>query len=206
MIEDFGLVWPACDGDDLQFRVNRLAAARDAARRIALKVTQHRVCVQAGGHIGLWPRELAKRFDTVYTFEPDAKNFECLLTNVPEANVTAVHGALGAAQGSVGLTRSKEKSGIWRTVPEGDIPVYAVDDMDLYALDALVLDVEGDEWKVIQGTQATILRCRPLVWFEARLAPAADVIDWLRGRGYGLPERALGRDLVMAHANQTATV
>lgn len=207
MIEDFGVVWPACDGDDLNFRITRLAAARAAASQIAASVTSHRVCVQAGGHIGLWPRELSARFETVYTFEPDAANWACLVENVTAPNVFMARGVLGAKPGGVSLTRHKDKSGIWRTVPGGPIPTYTIDGLGLTSCDAIVLDVEGDEWSAIQGAMGTIQRFHPLVWFEARLAQSAQVIDWLVREGYQPPMRAIGRDLVMqVHANQAATV
>jgi FkbM family methyltransferase len=202
--EDFGLLWPACDGEDLPPRLHRISAARQATTQIAGMATQHRVCVQAGGHIGLWPRSLATVFETVYTFEPDAANWACLVENVTAPNVFAARGVLGAQPGGVSLTRSKEKSGLWRTVPGGPIPTYTVDSLGLTTLDALVLDVEGDEWAVIQGASKTLARCHPVVWFEARLAHTASVIERLMVLGYSAPQRALGRDLVMVHESEVA--
>lgn len=197
---DFGVCWPDCDGDDFDFRLQRVYTARLAADQIASGVSQHRVCVQAGGHIGLWPRALSARFDTVYTFEPDAENWACLAKNVTAPNVFMARGVLGAQPGGVSMARTKSKSGIWRTSPGGQIPTYTIDGLGLTACDAIVLDVEGDEWKAILGAEATIRRYRPLVWLEARLAQTACAIEWLRQCGYDSPRRAIGRDIVMAAA------
>src|SRR5687767_12330423 len=36
-----------------------------------------RVCIQAGGALGMYPRLWAKDFEQVFTFEPDPLNFYC---------------------------------------------------------------------------------------------------------------------------------
>lgn len=196
-MNDFGMAWPISDGENAPRRAQRLATAQRAASQIASLASGHQVCVQAGGHVGLWPLFLSRHFAHVYTFEPDIANWACLVENVTAPNVYAARGVLGATPGGVSITRTKEKSGLWRTVPGGPIPTYTVDGLALPALDALVLDVEGDEWAVIQGAMQSILQYRPVVWFEARMATSANVIAWLCAQGYAHPQQAIGRDLVM---------
>ena len=45
---------------------------------------RRRVCVQAGGHVGIYAVALAEHFDRVYTFEPEPENWECLCANLEE--------------------------------------------------------------------------------------------------------------------------
>lgn len=194
------MAWPESDDENAPCRAQRLMTAQYAATRIAALCPQRRVCVQAGGHVGLWPQCLAGHFEAVYTFEPDAQNWACLVKNVTAQNVYAARGVLGAGPGGVSLYRTKEKSGLWRTQPGGPVPTYTVDALGLTALDALVLDIEGDEWTAIRGAKASIVRFRPVVWFEARFAQSAEVIGFLSGLGYSQPTHTLGRDLAMVAA------
>jgi len=49
---------------------------------------QRRTVFQAGGNFGIYPLELAKHFDTVYTVEPDMDNYRALKQNI--ANSTKI--------------------------------------------------------------------------------------------------------------------
>ena len=181
-------------GENAGQRLRRLKAARDAAATITALAAQHRVCVQAGGHVGLWPLALSDSFAAVYTFEPEAENFANLARNtwgIP--HLYAARGVLGAIPQGVRLERDIAKSGHWRTVPGGPIPTYTIDGLGLTALDALVLDVEGDELAALEGAAQTIAQHRPLIWFEA-LHHTGQLATWLRAHGYDQPQRGRGHD------------
>lgn len=200
------VAWPDGDTCHALERDARVGVARTAARLIAALAPGLRVCVQAGGHIGLWPRELAEKFARVYTCEPEPANYACLLQNATSERIVPIQGALGDRPGWVSLANHNGKSGMWRVVPGETVPVYTVDAFELPVLDALVLDVEGWELPALRGAERTIARHKPLVWFEAhehgakRGGSTTDIIQWVYARGYQPPKRGLGRDLYMQAA------
>lgn len=165
------------------------------AQVIAALVPQRRAVVQAGGCAGMWPLALAKRFDHVYTFEPDPVNAACLQDNVADvANITAYACALGDQAQRVGLTRPKPGAGLWRVDGLGDIPVVVLDTLlpDI-AVDALVLDVEGSELAALRGAERLVNTHRPLLWLEFTSNVAA-IESWVVAHGYPQPTPAFGRD------------
>lgn len=200
LIWDCGHWWPD-DGESRARRQRRIAAASVAAERIAreVRVTLRRdcrVCLQAGGHVGLWPEALAQYFETVYTYEPHAANFACLMRNVAAPHVYATRGVLHERPGGVQITRDIPRSGRWRVSGGGPIPSYRVDDLALAWLDALVLDIEGSELAALRGATDTIARCRPVIVLEALYETGA--CEWLmRTHEYESAEPFLGRDVVL---------
>ena len=69
-----GFYWPDHDRDCHPVVPNQLSDLD-----YALNYTkQNKVCIQAGGNVGVWPKKLSTIFDVVYTFEPDPENFNCL--------------------------------------------------------------------------------------------------------------------------------
>lgn len=205
MIHDHGFQWTDED-TDAGGRAARVWWAERASVELARRCTSHRTVVQAGGHVGLWPVAFAQHFATVFTFEPAPSNWACLEPNVERApNVYPFHAALGEAEGMVSVSRegTKDKSGLWYVVPSGTIPMLTIDSFGLSDCDAIVLDVEGHELPAFKGAEQTIARCHPVIWFEAidhlvhRVGTSKDVMAWLRARGYGEPDAALKRDVVM---------
>lgn len=128
-----------------------------------------RTAIQAGGHIGTWPVMLASRFERVLTWEPEAENFACLVRNLAErghSNVFPARGILGLKRRPHGLRKSPKSTGQHR-VGQGDpVPCYRIDDLGLADVDAIFLDVEGFEVPALQGAEATIARCRPVIMAE----------------------------------------
>lgn len=195
MRTSIGLRWPTSLGETDGRRMGRIITAHKAASTIARMAHARRVCVQAGGHVGVWPLALSRHFQTVYTFEPDWQNWQALTQNVTAANVFAARAVLRQAPGGVSLTRPMAKSGMWQTVPGGPIPSYTVDGLGLPALDALVLDVEGDELAALRGARTTIRAHHPLVWYEARFH-GDEIARWLQAEGYEDPRPISRSDVV----------
>ena len=80
------------------------------------------VAVDVGGHVGLWSRDLSKKFNEVFAFEPRANHRECFLKNVLSDNVTLHAFALGDKQGKVNISYPiEENTGSARVDGEGDI-------------------------------------------------------------------------------------
>ena len=135
--------------------------------------TRRRVAVQAGGALGMFPKFLAGRFATVYTFEPDPENFAALMRNAPERNIVKFQAALGDRRALVAISHERRSrkpgtahEGIRHVDGPGPIPTLTVDDLGLNACDLLYLDVEGHELFALRGAVATIARCAPVIVAE----------------------------------------
>lgn len=145
---------------------------------------RRRVCLQAGGAIGAWPKYFSRMFEQVYTFEPYPPSFHCLTVNVPELNVYKFNAALGEKRGLVYMDfpehrqrseTGKENIGGFRcfrsdradlTMELANIPTLRIDDLELPVLDLLYLDLEGYELFALRGGIQTIARCRPTIVME----------------------------------------
>ena len=145
-----------------------------------------RTAVQAGGSMGIWPRELANYFQKVYTFEPEPMSFACLCKNVEAENVIALPWAVGMNRKMVSV---KRKSLTSHHIVEGrDVGQILIDDLELEYCDALLLDVEGMELEALQGASLTIENNRPVILVEA-LHNIDGIEYFLQDFGYRLSAR-----------------
>lgn len=165
--DDFGCWWPDYDHKpDINYaRISKYVA--DVRTTVGLCKQRDQV-VQAGGHAGIWPLELAKTFKTVHTFEPEPALFECLKRNTDGTGIKVWDKALGEFVGEVKL-RPHCSAGSWRVSDEqGKVPVkqITVDSLGLTKCNALILDIEGYEPQALRGAAQTIARCRPVIHVE----------------------------------------
>lgn len=127
------------------------------------------VCVQAGGHQGMYPRLLHNHFKKVYTFEADPVNFYYLEKNCWQENIIKINAAVGAYERKVSLYRWNEHN-TGCIVPQnndnGDIPVVTIDSLNLEQCDLIQLDVERYEMFALMGAMKTIEKFRPLITCE----------------------------------------
>lgn len=188
--ESLKLWWPDYDhGADkcYQFVMNRI---KDMDRAIA-RTKGRLVCVQAGGHVGLWPMRLAERFATVYTYEPDPFLYECCKRNcVSHERVKVSQSALGAEIAVVKMMPAAT-AGSWRIDKEGRIPVpqITIDSLNLPACDALFLDVEGYEVEALKGAAKTIALYKPTIMVEELPRAAGAIRAHLTGLDYRCVDR-----------------
>lgn len=192
-----GVWWPSKDREARPFIMDR--ATRDLPEMVAL-CKERRVCVQAGGNVGVWPQLFAQHFDTVYTFEPDWLNFLCLARNAGNNNVVKFQAALGQAREMVGMTGSPANCGARRVDGPGIVPTMLLDDLRLPACDLLQLDVEGYELFALHGARWTIDEYRPVIVVEInglsdKHGGRAEIERFLAEFGYTL-KTILHRDYV----------
>lgn len=141
----------------------------------------HRTAVDVGAHIGIWTNELAKRFDTVWAFEPNSENFECLEQNIgSRARLQNIALGEGFDTGGMCLLPGGN-SGMWHIAPAGyGVTVRRLDDYFLECVDFIKIDTEGFEGKVLQGARRTLNTCRPVVFFEDNgLGPKYYGSEWV---------------------------
>ena len=165
------------------------------------------VALQAGGNVGIWPRDLAAKFTSVYTFEPDNANFQCLVRNVPEQNVIKMQACLGDKPDFVKMFTIRQNCGAHFIDGNGIIPTLRIDDFGFEKLDFMQLDIEGFEYQAIVGATETIKRCKPVIVLEQKgLGDKYGYSDtmlenYLSDLGYHVVER-IHRDVVYKHKGE----
>ncbi len=133
-------------------------------------VTQRRVAVDVGAHIGFWSYWMAQDFETLHAFEPQASLRECWRANLPARDGVTLHPhALGAVAGMASMVETVDNSGNGRIdLSPGDVSVMRLDDFALPVVDFIKIDCEGFEAFVIEGAVETLQRCRPVVIVEQK--------------------------------------
>lgn len=191
---DNGWNWNGFKGSQTALKYNR----RDLASIEAVLelVPGRTAAVQAGGHLGIFPKALARVFTTVYTFEPAPDLFAMLQHNAPEPNIVKLQAAVGDMPLLVGLSRARRSGtartheGLTHVSGAGTLPTLRIDDLHLPVCDLICLDVEGYELFALQGASDTIRRCRPVIAVEINRGiefvgyTGDDVRRCIRDRGY----------------------
>lgn len=198
-----GFYWPDHDTDCHPVVPNQLNDLDFAMKHV--KKTD--LCLQAGGNVGVWPKKLSTIFDQVLTFEPNEENYECLLKNVTEENVTKMNAALSDKHELVDV-RSPEPGldnncGAYQVHKDGLIPTVIIDELSLDNLDLLYLDIEGYEYFAIQGALKSIEKFKPVIALEDKELPkmydikVGQTAEFLcKEMGYEVVER-IHRDVVL---------
>lgn len=152
---------------------------------------KHDLCVQAGGHVGIWPIELAKTFTWVWTFEPQPMAFRAMTRNIPaSANIVLSPRALWSSTADLWLGAGAD-SGTWYVDEHLAVDRrngersskrasgVAIDAYNFVCCDAIYLDVEGAEAEVLKGAAETIRKFKPVLHLEilprARVAIEAEI-------------------------------
>lgn len=194
--------WPDYDHDPvkcLQFVMNGL---KDMD--LAIRHCRHRrVAVQAGGHVGLWPRRLAQAFRTVYAFECEPLLAECMRRNCQETtNVLTFQRALGAFDGEVKM-RGAASAGSWSIGEEGKHVALqtTIDTFELEYCDAIFLDVEAYEVEALRGAARTIERFKPVIMVEELPRSAGAIQEHMKTIRYRAVEKVHG-DVIYVHVSK----
>ncbi len=183
-----GWHWPSKDLKCWDWLQNE----KDLPQRISDLTKEKRVMIQAGGNCGFYTKHYAQLFETVYTFEPDQLNFQCLVMNLEELNVYKQQACLGDKRSLVSITTSQKNVGAYAvdTKRRGHIPTLMIDDLGLEICDLIHLDIEGWEFPALRGGIETIKRCKPVIvleWMnhgEKFGYSNADILKWLENLNY----------------------
>ncbi len=157
-------------------------------RDLALRhVRNFGLAVDVGGHVGLWSRDLSRRFDRVVAFEPIAELRACFERNVDMTGVTLHACALGARPGSVriGNPSPDNSGGFTHEAEQGEeVPVRTLDSFALDGCDFIKLDIQGMEREALEGARETIARFGPTLCVEQRKGETAALDFARRELGY----------------------
>ncbi len=178
--------------------------------RVIEATPKRRVAVQAGGHLGIFPKRLAASFEYCYTFEPAADLFAHLCHNAPEENIFKFQAAVGNARRLVGLRRTRRDDtgtppheGLTHIFGAGPVPTLQIDDLGLTVCDLIALDLEGWELYALRGALITIEKCRPVLCIEVNKSQAFVGIeqetlrDAIKSLGYVFVERLSSDELYL---------
>ena len=195
-----GYQWPIAD-KDCAAAVFRTVHDMDPAINLC---KDNRLCIQAGGNMGVWANYLAVRFGVVMCFEPDPTNFECLKANAHD-NVDCYNVGLGDEDGTHGMQRVARNAGAHFVKEGNDIEIVKFDDHHWVShLDYVCLDIEGYELKALMGMQKTLAQHKPVVHIEDKGLSLkygfkkGDAEQWLKQKfGYEVKHR-IARDVILA--------
>lgn len=152
------------------------------------------VAVQAGGHIGLWARQLAKQFALVHSFEPGLEMYGCLVKNTQYTqNIVAHNAALGAKSGVVSF--SDRCGGKSKVMDRGDydVPITTIDAQELPRCDLIYLDIERYELQALKGARETIANFKPVI--------AIEILDGERDRAKKFMQEIGYKDVRQIHSD-----
>ena len=128
---------------------------------------ESKVCVQDGGNIGIWPKQLASYFEKVYTFEPEGECYEVLAKNCEELdNVIHKNVALGDSERVVNFKPSNMACHHISEDGSEEIRIITIDSLCLENCDCIILDVEGYEYYALKGAIETIKAFKPVIQLE----------------------------------------
>ena len=143
-----------------------------------------RTAIDIGGHIGIFSRDFASRFDCVHTFEPMPFNFKLLEMNLKSFGNSVLHQCgIGAQAGLIEMRYNFKISGGSESVNPKKIidsdakevssdfiiaEVKTLDSFNICDVDLIKIDVQGMEPSVLTGSLETLKRESPLVIVEEK--------------------------------------
>ena len=198
VVERDGVFWPSKDREGNIITPSELYEIP----RILTYCKRKGTVIQAGGNVGLWPKELSKHFSRVITFEADPLNYRCLDLNCDgNQKIEHYNKALAESCGKVGVKRDIKNCGAHQIVDGKDIEAVTIDSLNVSECDLIQLDIEGYELNALRGAEATISKFKPVICLEIKGLGEAygikdeEVFSWLENRGYKHVDK-IGRDYV----------
>jgi FkbM family methyltransferase len=144
-----------------------------AVRRRSIELCTNRtLALDIGANVGLWSRDFVGSFARVIAFEPVAVFRECLEHNVQGTNFEVQPIALGDQDTQGTMIITEDNSGHSHldpaTMGTGNVPVVRLDTLNFHDVSYIKIDCEGYEYRILQGAEQTIRRCRPVIVIEQK--------------------------------------
>lgn len=164
-------------------------------------VRQWRGAIDCGAHVGAWSTQLAKRFQSVISVEPNPDTVECLRRNLEQwSHARVIHAAL-AENGEAGgnLRINAEKGAINSGVSHQgiEVPTRELDDVSAFMehVDYLKIHVNGYELPVLNSAKKTLRKHHPVVTVVIKKAiqkygnGPQHIFDFMEKAGYRVASR-----------------
>src|SRR5512143_3004988 len=127
-----------------------------------------RNAIDVGAHIGLWTRDMAKRFNLVMAFEPYQPNQEAWAMTMKDYGNAVLHKVALADRSYQARMEGEGHSKHYIVEdPHGNIPVKTLDSYNFVDVDLIKTDCEGADTLALMGAKDTILRCKPVLIVES---------------------------------------
>lgn len=177
----------------------------DIENEITKHVTDWSVCVQAGGHFGIYPKHLSKMFGAVYTFEADSSNYKELVETCGEENNIICHNnALSSHSRFMDVVHLEGGNTGQNTVmPGSQVKAVTIDSLNLTSCGLIQLDIERHELFALMGAIETIEKFKPVIILEGPETTNNSCNVILEQLGYELVGRA-GFDSVFKYTGRLA--
>ena len=138
---------------------------------IASLCKDQNLCIQAGCNFGVFPHYLSQVFKTVITTEPSRVINKYAKENLKACNnIVLFDAGFGASTGNCTEVFDSTNCGSTQLniSKPGEIEVITIDSiMNNYNFcDLIYLDIEGMEYKALQGARKTILKYKPIIVAE----------------------------------------
>jgi len=150
-------------------------------------VTNFRVAVDVGAHVGFMTYLLKGIFQKVIAFEPNLSNFQCLLKNIEDndrwTDYSLENVALSDREGNFTLTSYGSNSGASELVyTEGPVITTTLDNYDLQNVDFIKIDAQGSDFRILKGALSTLQQNSPVIMIED--VKQEKINNLLTGLGY----------------------
>lgn len=166
------------------------------------------IAIEAGANIGSLTIPMARFAQHVIAFEPQPENFFLLASNARRNeldNIWARHTAVGSARGITTMPYFAEIGPVGNfggiETGQGTYPVVVeriddvVRDLCVPHVEFIKADVEGKEFEVFTGATETILKFRPILYFENdRKDKSADLLALVKSFKYRMYEHVTRLD------------
>jgi FkbM family methyltransferase len=133
-------------------------------------IKQGGIVIDAGAYIGDHTIAYAKAVGLdglVFAFEPNPKAFECLEYNMRNyPNTTCFKQGLGSKTESKGITNYSGNYGINHITEGVGISMTSIDELGMFGVDFIKIDVEGYELEILKGAKETIKKFKPVLLIE----------------------------------------
>jgi FkbM family methyltransferase len=131
------------------------------------------VAIDIGANVGLWSRDLVRKFAHVIAIEPVVDFQECLRRNVPMENIEIWPIALGTEDTLIDMIITEGNTGHSHidkdTVGTGKVEMKQLDSLTFDRIDYMKIDCEGYEMQILKGGEHTICTHQPVIVVEQKL-------------------------------------
>ena len=158
--------------------------------------------LNVGANVGIWPLVFSLRFRNIRCLlvEPSPRNAKLLIENLnlnKINNFKVYEFASGNYNGTIELYENQELTGLSSVINKTGtsilVPMRVCDEVITERVNLILIDVEGFEFKVVQGLLRLIELYLPVVIVEASEESLKKISDLLVSFGY-LPPIPLGDD------------
>ena len=139
-------------------------------------VKEFRGALDIGAHVGLWAKDLCRKFDMVYCFEPILQHRNCLRMNLVGNHNYIIHDSVlsDKEEELIVLQDKKSSGGTSFQEPFNDSEsIFNTEELTplcdgMIPIDFIKIDVEGMEGRVLKGGEKIILREKPIINIEQK--------------------------------------